>query len=339
MSLRAVRSPDAPKMTRHAGSGVRARRRPSRSGLLRVTVTAVSAWRARVTRRVGSSRARVEPAMREDAVEQGRPGEFRASEDPEPRQDPRPPGRDVAMNGSLLYRVTPELVAQRGRDLHRIGVVLARREAREERMREYRRGDVVRDRFLDRPAPLTRVRDPAFDVREVRAFLLEGAFGELEEPRPHDAALQPHRGDALHIDVELAGVDELEAFAVGLHHPVLDPVVDHLYEVARAALSEVGPAVRRRERIEHRLHALDRASVTADHHAVAVLEPPYAAGDSDVEKVESERAVFLRTPDRVAEIGVRTVDQDVSLRGVLRELVERVIRGLTRRHHRPQDAW
>src|SRR6266498_3516246 len=94
MSLRAVRSPDAPKMTRHAGSGVRARRRPSRSGLLRVTVTAVSAWRARVTRRVGSSRARVEPAMREDAVEQGRPGEFRASEDPEPRQDPRPPGRE-----------------------------------------------------------------------------------------------------------------------------------------------------------------------------------------------------------------------------------------------------
>ena len=45
--------------------------------------------RSRVTRRVGSSRARVEPAIRVNDLEEGRAGEFRVSEDPEQRQDPR----------------------------------------------------------------------------------------------------------------------------------------------------------------------------------------------------------------------------------------------------------
>ena len=80
------------------------------------------------------------------------------------------------------------------------------------------------------------------------------------------------------------------------------------------------------------------ACLAADHHAVAVLESPHAAGDADVQVVEAERRVFLGAADGVAEVRVRAVDQDVALAGVLRELVERVIRGLAGRDHRPHDA-
>src|SRR6266850_552371 len=311
MSLRAVRSPDAPKMTRHAGSGVRASRSPSLSGFWSVTVIAGrSSQRARVTRRV-----------------------------PEPRQDPRPPQRRrTVMGGSLLDRVAPELIAQRGRDLHRVRVILARGEAREQRVCEHRCRDVMRDRLLNGPAPFARVRDPALYVREVGALLLERALRELEQPRAHDAALQPDARDALHVDAEVARVDQLEAFAVGLHHPVLDPVVDHLDEVAGAALAEMRPAARWCERIEDRLHDRDGALTAADHHAVAELQSPDAAGHADVEKIEPERRVLLRAADRIAEVRVRAIDQDVALARVPRELIKCVIGRLAGGDHRPEDA-
>src|SRR5687767_2533864 len=108
-------------------------------------------------------------------------------------------------------------------------------------MREDRGRYVVRDRLEDRPAALAGIGDPAFDVREIGPLLRERALGELEEPGAYDAALQPHARDALGVDPEFACVDELEALAIGLHHPVLDPVVDHPDEVARAALSEMRP--------------------------------------------------------------------------------------------------
>src|SRR5437773_3912095 len=205
-------------------------------------------------------------------------------------------------------------------------------------MRQHGRRYIVRDRFLDGPSTLTGVRDPAFDVRQVGSLLIECALRELEEPRAHDASLQPDARDTLHVDLEFARVDELETLAVSLHHPVLDPVVDHLDEMARAALSEMRPAVRRRERVEHRPRALHRACLAADHHAVAVVESPDPPGDSDVEIVESLGPVFLRPPHRVAEIRVAPVDEYVTLTRVSCELVEGLIGGLPSGHHRPEDA-
>src|SRR5258706_5479563 len=196
----------------------------------------------------------------------------------------------------------------------------------------------MRDRFLDRPPSLAGVCDPALDVREVRAFLLECALRELEEPRANDAALHPDTRDTLHVDVEVAGVDELEAFAVRLHHPVLDPVVDHLDEVARAALPEMRPTVRRCEGVERRLHTFDRARLAADHHAVAHVETPDASGDANVEVVEAERLVLLGAAHRVPEVRVAPVDQDVALGGESRELIEGVIGDVPGGDHRPQDA-
>src|SRR2546430_16981607 len=125
MSFRWARSPEPPKMTTVDGSGVRARRKPSRSGLTIVV---------------------------------------------------------AATPSLLLDGVAAKLIAERGRDLHRVAVLLPRDEPREEGVGEDGRRDVVRDRLEDRPAALARVRDPAFDARELAALLLEGALGELEEP-------------------------------------------------------------------------------------------------------------------------------------------------------------
>src|SRR5678815_4588628 len=150
-------------------------------------------------------------------------------------------------------------------------------------MREHGCRHVMSDRFLDRPASLTGIGDPALDVREIWPFLFARTLCQLEEPGPDDAPLHPNAGDAFHVDLEFARVDQLEALAVGLHHPVLDPVVDHLDKVPRAALAEVRPPVRWRERVESWLHVVDRARLAADHHAVADLEAPDAARDADVE--------------------------------------------------------
>src|SRR5205085_4371680 len=88
----------------------------------------------------------------------------------------------------LLDGVAAELIAQSGRDLHGVAVVLPRHEAREKRVGDRRHGYAVRDRLEHGPPTFARVLHPTLDVFEIAAFLLEGALGELEEPRSHDTA-------------------------------------------------------------------------------------------------------------------------------------------------------
>src|SRR6185503_20492662 len=88
---------------------------------------------------------------------------------------------------------------------------------------------------------------------------------------------------------------DMEALGIGLHQAVLDAVVDHLDEAARAARPAVEIAVLNariaplaagrgrdvaragRERAEDRVEVLDRVLIAADHQAVAALEAPDAA--------------------------------------------------------------
>ena len=67
--------------------------------------------------------------------------------------------------------------------------------------------------------------------------------------------------------------DDGEAFGVGLHHAVLDAVVDHLDEVAGAGWADVSPALvlRRGEGFEDGGEALDGSLVAADHEASSPL--------------------------------------------------------------------
>src|SRR4051794_21539308 len=90
-------------------------------------------------------------------------------------------------------------------------------------------------------------------------------------------------------------LQNIESLRIGLHQPVFDAVVNHLYEMSGAVRAGVDVALRRPritsvpmrrrrdlpsprgERTEDRIEPLDPLLVTADHQAVAALEPPHAA--------------------------------------------------------------
>src|SRR5206468_10011852 len=108
----------------------------------------------------------------------------------------------------------------------------------------------------------------------------------------------------------------------GLHQPVLDPVVDHLHEVAGTGGPAVQPALllgcrvalasrsahggidTRGERLEHRHQAPDGLVVAADHQAVAALAAPHAAADSDVHVVDALSAELTRAAEVVDVVRV-----------------------------------
>ena len=105
---------------------------------------------------------------------------------------------------------------------------------------------------------------------------------------------------------------DVEALGDRLHDAVLDAVVDHLDEVARADGAAVQVAVfggaaafatrraldraaARRERLEDRIEPRHDLGVAADHHAVAALEAVDAAARAGVDVAELLRA---RAPSR-----------------------------------------
>src|SRR5262249_3272397 len=159
------------------------------------------------------------------------------------------------------------------------------------------------------------------------------------EPRRHDAPAAPHLGDVgqvevvlvmlrlaqrrglgVHLVTTLAHVgrtQDAEAFRVGRHDPVLDPVVDHLDEVAAAvraarelprlsgggdawgtggAGNTAGPGG---EGGKDGVGALPPRVLTADHQAISALAAPDAAAGADVHVVNALVGELLRAPDIV----------------------------------------
>ena len=138
----------------------------------------------------------------------------------------------------------------------------ASRSARTARRRGRRRHRLV-DRRVQRPAALARVGDTTRVPIQGRAVDERGR-GQVEQPRGDYAAAAPHLGDCGEIEVVpivigiaqrrgfgvrlLLGVphvrvlEDVQPFGVRLHDPVLDPVVDHLHEVAGSARPAVQPA-------------------------------------------------------------------------------------------------
>src|SRR5215208_3225086 len=226
-SLRAVRSPEAPKITMTPGSGTRGSLCSSRRIFRRTCVSAI-VWLLLLLRR------------------------------------------------RFFDRVPAELTAQGGYDLHGEGVVLAGGEAGEERACYGVRRYVLFYGFEDRPAALARVLDVAAKAMEV-GVLLEGALGEFEEPATDDAPLVPQAREGPEIVVVARLLEDLEPFGIGLEHPVLDAIVDHLGEVSCARVPEVCVSVRRREGLEDRLDVLEGVCVAPDHGAVADVVAPDAS--------------------------------------------------------------
>src|SRR4029079_17995913 len=98
---------------------------------------------------------------------------------------------------------------------------------------------------------------------------------------------------------------DVETLRVRLHQSVLDPVVNHLHKVAGAARAAIEIAtlrlgaavlaagrlrqaiVARRQRREDRVEPFGLFARTANHEAVATLEPPHSTAGADVEKMDA----------------------------------------------------
>ena len=143
-------------------------------------------------------------------------------------------------------------------------------------------------------------------------MLLEGRVEQLEQPAPDYRAVPPDARDLVQVEVVLGVLHDLESLGVGLHQPVLDPVVDHLHEVPGAARPDVRIAVLGCERLQDRLQAPDRLVVAAGHQAEADLEPPDPAGDADVDEVNALLLRRLVAALGVMEVRVAAVDDRVA---------------------------
>src|SRR5437773_1584168 len=175
-----------------------------------------------------------------------------------------------------------------------------------------RREDVHRDGFsnrrFDRPASLAGVLHVPGVLGE-RGILRECHCGQIQKPRADYAASAPNFGDVGQAEVILFVLGKLrlvrvtkdiEALGIGLHDPVLDSVMDHLYEMSRAGrptiditiLGSAGQffaprcprnvATARRECLEDGIEFLNDFLRTADHHAIAAFQSPNTAAGSDV---------------------------------------------------------
>src|ERR671916_3083679 len=291
MSLRAVRSPEAPKITATAGSGILGSRSSSR-------------------------RTSAESCV--------------------PATDILLPLLGV-LCASLLDRVPAELAAQGRDDLHGEGVVLTGSKASEERACDGVGGHVFVYRFEDRPAALAGVLDVAADGAQV-GVPLEGPLSKLQEPAADDAPLIPQVRDGMEVEVVLALMHDLEPFGVGLEHGVLYPVVDHLDEVPGPGYAHVGVAVLGGEGLQGGLYVLVGLPVAADHEAVADLEAPDPTARPRVQKGQSPLAEHLRAADGVAEVGVATVYEDITLVHHAGELEEGLLRNGTGGDPRPDHT-
>src|SRR3954453_6323451 len=238
----------------------------------------------------------------------------------------------VSAVGPALHGVAAELGPQRRVHLGREVAAALRVVPLIERRGDHRQRDALVDRVLDGPPALAGLGDDGLERREVVAVLLEGVGRQLAEPRADDRAAHPEVRDLRVVELELRGVEEPEALRVGLHHPVLDAVVHHLDVVAGAGRAHVAPARavllvgRRREHVEERRQALDRGVGPADHHAVADLQAPDAAGGPDVDVVDAELLELLGPLNVVGPLGVAAVDDRVALLEQFGELVDRLLR-------------
>ena len=124
-------------------------------------------------------------------------------------------------------------------------------------------------------------------------------------------------------------MQDVEALGVGLHQSVLDAVMHHLDEVpgtgrAGVDVTALGAAIaflapwrardiakpgskRRKDRIEV-IHGLLRA---ADHHAIAALDTPDAAGGAAIDVADTLLGQFLGATNIVLVERIAAIDDDI----------------------------
>src|SRR5260370_26345224 len=148
----------------------------------------------------------------------------------------------------------------------------------------------------------------------------------------------------------------IHPFCVRGHEPVLDPVMNHLYEMARAVRTAMQVAMlcraardlftpgrprrrieRRRERRENRIEMLDDAGLAADHLAEAAFQSPDAAARARIDVMDPLGHEHLGAVD-VIDVGrVPTADDAVALLESARQILDGM-RDDSRWHQHPGCA-
>src|SRR5580698_6492224 len=166
------------------------------------------------------------------------------------------------IGGFRFDGVSPELIAQRGNHFGTKRFVLPRCEAREERERDRRCGNVFVDRGLNGPAAFAGIVDVAADAFQ-SWILAEGQHQEIQKPRTHDAGMGPEFRKRAEIVLIRRAFQYLETLTVGFQQAVLDAVVHHLGEMAGTGRPDVRVTFRRCEREKNRLAMIDRIVIAA----------------------------------------------------------------------------
>ena len=257
-----------------------------------------------------------------------------------------------------------EAEAHRRQQAVGVGVFLARAEAREQRIGQHRHRDTLFDGGIDGPAAFATVGDGTAVV--VQTLVTgQGLGGQVKQPGRHHAATTPHLGDIGQIEVEALifrqgvgalALHQFEALGISLHQAVLDAVVDHLHVVTGAdragvdvaalgalirgvaALGALEIAIARGEGIEQRLEMLEHGLLGADHHAVAALQAPHAAGSTHIDVVQALQLEGRGTADVVLVEGVAAIDDGVAGFHQLGKRGDGLLGDLASRQHDPDGA-
>ena len=140
----------------------------------------------------------------------------------------------------------------------------------------------------------------------------------------------------------LLSPQDLEALRQGLHHPVLDAIVDHLDEVPRAAGADVGVAIFhltcRSQAFEGRFQALKSLPLPTDHQAVTDFQAPDTSAGADVQKVNAPLAQHLRPADGVPVVGIAAINEDVARLDKWKQPLDHLLHWIARRNHNPDGA-
>ena len=122
----------------------------------------------------------------------------------------------------------------------------------------------------------------------------------------------------------------IEAFRVGFHQAVFDPVMHHFDEMARTRraamqITAFSRSARRasfrgrnsghtgRQRGKDRIEIFNRPLLAADHQAVTAFEAPHPATGPDIDEMDTFAAQDFRPADIIAVEGISSVDDDVTL--------------------------
>ncbi len=131
-------------------------------------------------------------------------------------------------------------------------------------------------------------------------------------------------GDLVQVEVELGLLEHLEPLGVGLHQAVLDPVVDHLHEVAGAGPARRGRSRRRARARGRSARAASRLGLAAGPSGSSRPRGPRPRRRRRHRRTRSPCSAASRAPPlRVAEVRVAAVDDRVAGLGEPEQLAGR----------------